>query len=660
MRNFIKLFILLLVFPLLNDTINAQTGKATSDPKSLLPDGTSYMSWDDQTHYKKIYHVSANNPKASDQNDGSEDHPFLTINHAAQVVNAGECVYIHSGIYRELVRPFHSGNSPDSMITYQAAPGEEAVLRGSRVISTKWILSVDPHDSLAAAGSLKLNEELGFPANSYSKQIMMTSVSENLFENRYFPLKTANTTDAEFDLMNWATRWKGRIPYTLPRCLLFEDGQRMAQLAAYEDLVRIPGSYWVAPDGKTIHIHAFGKDDPNNHMFELATQHHIIQPQTIGLGYIHIKGLTLEHCANGFLRSGEGALFTMGGHHWIIEDNTVRQINALGIEVGSSAFESRDPRNPINVSAQAQRPLQGQTRSTTQPVNPNLGHNIIRGNIVSDCGTAGIRGLSVVYALVENNYISNCGWQDAEFHWEVAGIKLLGARGTIVRNNYISHMLGGCGIWLDFNNQNSRITGNVLVDIKTVQGAIFIEASQVTNMVDNNILWNVNGEGVRLADTDNALVVHNLLANVSEEQVVARVATDRSLGGRKLTSKGNHILNNIIVNPGKPVLAEDPTNIADYNFYLSTIAGRTVMKDPGLNSKVIQGEISLDEEKLDLFWKPVTTITSVPVIKNCESDFFNIERTKTHNFPGPFQGLTGPVILKLYESIVIPSGKVQE
>jgi len=29
------------------------------------------------------------------------------------------------------------------------------------------------------------------------------------------------------------------------------------------------------------------------------------------------------------------------------------------------------------------------------------------------------------------------GWQDAEFHWEVAGIKLLGASGTLVKNNYI-------------------------------------------------------------------------------------------------------------------------------------------------------------------------------------------------------------------------------
>jgi len=36
------------------------------------------------------------------------------------------------------------------------------------------------------------------------------------------------------------------------------------------------------------------------------------------------------------------------------------------------------------------------------------------------------------------------------------------------------------------------------------------------------------------------------------------VATDRSLGGRRLTSTGNQIVNNIIADQGKPILSEDP------------------------------------------------------------------------------------------------------
>src|SRR5674476_888087 len=71
--------------------------------QTLLPDGTLFDSWDDSTKYTRIYHVSQNNSKASDDNMGTEDRPFLTINHAAQVVKPGECVYIHTGTYRELV-----------------------------------------------------------------------------------------------------------------------------------------------------------------------------------------------------------------------------------------------------------------------------------------------------------------------------------------------------------------------------------------------------------------------------------------------------------------------------------------------------------------------------------------------------------------------------
>ena len=85
-------------------------------------------------------------------------------------------------------------------------------------------------------------------------------------------------------------------------------------------------------------------------LFEAAVQQHIIQPQTLGVSFIRISGLTLEHCANGFMRSGVAALFTMGGHHWIIEGNTVRQVDSVGIDAGGRGSVRHQtaglPRNP--------------------------------------------------------------------------------------------------------------------------------------------------------------------------------------------------------------------------------------------------------------------------------------------------------------------------
>ena len=610
-------------------------------PQVLLPDSTPFMSWSDHTTYSRTYHVSQNNPKASDENDGTEELPFRTINHAAQVVKPGERVYIHSGIYRELVRPLQSGEGPDQMIAYEAAPGEQVILRGSRVVTTKWVISVDPNDS-ANVSRQKSSKEAVISGSIFSKDIWMTTLPDDLFENGYFPLLIANTTEEEFTHMDWATRWIGRIPYSLPRCLLFQNGQRMAQLSAYEDLVRLPGSCWVAPDGKTIHIHPFSNANPNGQYLELGVQEHIIQPQTIGLGFIRVSGLILEHCANGFLRAGTGALFTMGGHHWIIEGNTVRQMNALGIEIGTSAYERRDRRNPRVAERQGQRPSQQASQSDL-----NRGHHIVRQNTVNNCGTAGIRGLGVEYALVEDNKIFDCGWQDVEFLYEVAGIKLLINRGTLVQNNHVYNIQGGCGIWLDWDNRNSRVTGNVIHDITTAQGGIFIEASQLPNLVDNNIILNINGEGVYLCDTDNTIVAHNLFSNVIENQVVAKVKTDRSLGGRRLTSTGNHIVNNIIADQGKPILTEDPSNVTDYNIYISTISGKTAMKDSGKHSVLTEGNIKFDKVQLVLILETSSQLPEVPLLKNCELDFFNAVRTKNHNVSGPFKRMVNPVTLLL-------------
>jgi hypothetical protein len=360
-------------------------------------------------------------------------------------------------------------------------------------------------------------------------------------------------------------------------------------------------------------------------------QPHIVQPDTPGLGFIRISRLILEHCANGLPRVGIGALFTMGGHHWIIEDNTVRQVNSVGIEIGYSIFEEQDKR-------------------FARRTDPDLGHHIVRNNHISECGSAGIRGLNVSHALVEENEISDCGWQDAEFHWEVAGIKLLINRGTLVRHNHVARIQGGCGIWMDWDNQNSRITVNIIHDISTVQAAIFVEASQTLNLVDHNVIWNIDGQGVRVADSDKILIAHNLFGHVSEELVVARVATDRTSNGRKLTSTGNRILNNLMVDQGKPIDSGDPSNVADYNIYVSTenTLGPPV-KDAGEHSELIRANVQFDPIRMKFSWKSPHPMPAVPSVIYCEEDFFHRKRTTGNNIAGPFLGFVNLATLLLNE-----------
>lgn len=585
------------------------------EPPVTMPDGAPFLSWSDNTRYARTYHVDQSHPRASDENPGTEAMPFKTVNRAAQLVKAGERVWIHSGVYREMVEPRFSGEGPDRMIAYEAAPGERAVLRGSRVLEGRW------ERSARIIG--------GGRPSQYSRKLWMRTLSDSLLGQGQNAFATPNATDEEMDLMPWALNWKGRLPYTLKRGMLFQDGRRMAQLAAYEDLIRLPGSYWVAEDGITVHIHAFGGGDPNGATFEAAVQPHIFKPREAGLGFIRVSGLVFEHCANSFLRTGIGALFTMGGHHWLIEGNTVRHANSVGIEIGFDVYEKKD-------------------KSWTQRQDPDLGHTIVRNNVIEDCGTAGIRGHTNSYALVERNEITDCGWQDAEYHWETGGIKLLINTGTLVRNNHIARIEGGGGVWLDWNNKNSRVTGNLIRDISSVQGAVFVEASQAPNMVDNNVFWNIDGQGVRAADTDFLVVAHNLFGRVKGDLVTARVATNRSLGGRKLTSTNNRVVNNVFVEAERPLNFGDPNNQAANNVYVSE-AGQQGLKplEAEKGSVVMEGAAVFDERTLTLSWRPAVALPGAPLIEGVNRDFHGRERQADLNTAGPFSGFVSPAEVHL-------------
>ena len=55
------------------------------------------------------------------------------------------------------------GEGQDRMIAYEAAPGEQVIIRGSRVITTTWELSIDPNGPPRAAAEAWTKTSAGFP-----------------------------------------------------------------------------------------------------------------------------------------------------------------------------------------------------------------------------------------------------------------------------------------------------------------------------------------------------------------------------------------------------------------------------------------------------------------------------------------------------------------
>ena len=91
---------------------------AASAEKSELPEISLTID--------RAYFVS---PDGSDDGPGSTEHPWATINHAAERAEAGDTVLVRGGRYvlSAQVRPRNSGRS-DAWITFMGYPGEQPVL----------------------------------------------------------------------------------------------------------------------------------------------------------------------------------------------------------------------------------------------------------------------------------------------------------------------------------------------------------------------------------------------------------------------------------------------------------------------------------------------------------------------------------------------------
>ena len=76
------------------------------------------------------YYVDQNHGSASNAGPGSESQPWLTVQHAADNLAAGDTVIIKGGTYNERVRNRYITGTEDAYITFLAAPGETATVQG--------------------------------------------------------------------------------------------------------------------------------------------------------------------------------------------------------------------------------------------------------------------------------------------------------------------------------------------------------------------------------------------------------------------------------------------------------------------------------------------------------------------------------------------------
>ena len=73
----------------------------------------------------------------NNQNPGTIEKPFSTIQKCAGIAQAGDTCYIREGLYRETVTPANSGEE-GRPITFQAYNGEKVVISGADIVEGTW------------------------------------------------------------------------------------------------------------------------------------------------------------------------------------------------------------------------------------------------------------------------------------------------------------------------------------------------------------------------------------------------------------------------------------------------------------------------------------------------------------------------------------------
>ncbi|MDU5289094.1 MAG: endo-1,4-beta-xylanase [Clostridium sp.] len=539
-------------------------GWVEEDGQDRLPGGERFEFWETTPVFTKEYHVNPSHPQAGDENDGSPEHPFATIQAAANLAGPGTRVWIHGGVYRECVRPARGGNGPEEMVSYEAFGDGEVIIKASVTAdsfcqSEGWNLRIPGLEKSLPEGMriwetrLKPEEFKGY--NPFC--------AVNILHDRLF---------IEYEKTDMTT-------YLNRRGMVFCDGKPLKQVALYYQLGETPGSYWVEANGQTVHFRLEDDGDPAGHLIELTCREQCFAPEIPFLSYIRVKGLTCAHAATGAPVPQRGAISCYRGHHWIIEDCKIDWSNGVGIDIGNECWHHTYDPDQI------------------------IGHTVIRGCEIKDAGVCGIAGMFATDLLIEDNRIEGTGWQKMELSWEAGGIKVHNSVNSLIRRNIFTKTFRADHLWMDVGNENNRITRNLFLDGLEQREAIFIECSRDgINLIDNNIFWNVegrfrpedvpaepgstgwykmeekgvvNGYAVYGEGTDRLHVVNNLIGRCRSAGYFVKPVAFRIAGnGRGGTSREARIMNNLFYDCGEAAI-KFPTrnNDSQGNLYVKMPGG---------------------------------------------------------------------------------------
>ena len=457
-------------------------------------------------------HVAAT---GSDSGSGDQGSAYLTINKAASVAQPGDTVTVHEGTYREWVKPVRGGADESKRITYRAAPGERVMIKGSERI-TSW--------TREAAGVWKV--EL-----------------PNSFFGEYNPY-ALNVSGGWLNYGQWHHRGD-----------VYLNGEAFHEKETANEVVQAEKSWQCQAGEEVTVIRAnFGKANPNKELTEIDVRESLFMPEITGLRYITVDGFHFMHAAANWAPPGldlqPGAVGPRMGKHWIIQNCAITNARCVGIILGHApGVDYRD--------------IEG------------YGDHIVRNNVIRRCGQAGIAGQKgATRSLIADNLIEDTNYRREFGGWETAAIKFHNTVDTVISGNLIRGVYhqqqGAFGIWMDYANQGTRISGNVIYN--TEAATVFLEMNHGPILVDNNILV---GQPVR-SNSEATVFAHNLFVDcgydyspdTGRRSEYYTPHTTKGVGRKTGTAQDDKWFNNIFVRGGLDRVKTASGYVSDGNVFL--------------------------------------------------------------------------------------------
>ncbi len=444
-----------------------------------------------------IYYVDA---KAARPGDGSREKPFTAIRQAASIARPGDEVLVLPGVYRESVSPVYGG-TPEARITYRSVEKGGAVITGAERVTgwedlggNVWRASVpnglftdrNPFTTLVS-GDWFIASFIAHTGDVYLNRKSLYEVTSLEAVRR--PVRSETSWDPDFSVYTWYTE---------------QDAKNDA----------------------TVLYANFQGADPNAENVEISVRKRCFYPEAEGVGYITLSGFTVCQAATQWAPPTayqEGMIGPHWSKGWIIEDCEVFESKCSGISLGKYLQPNNDNkwlRWKYKDGTQTERDCicQAQREGWTKE---RIGSHVVRRCHIHDCGQTGIVGhLGGVFSVIEDNHIHNINNKQNLAGAEIGGIKMHAAIDVVFRHNHIHHCTRG--LWLDWQAQGTRVTGNLfhdnslphefLMNRKAMMGQgedIFVEVSHGPTLIDHNLL--LSTRSVKLA-TQGVALVHNLVA----------------------------------------------------------------------------------------------------------------------------------------------------